>query len=50
VVLPSSDRVLSERADQARLLQRLREAARRIVAGRVLRVEIDAQFNASDVI
>jgi hypothetical protein len=45
VMLPAPDRIEPERADQARLLQRLREAARRIVARRVLRVQVDAEFH-----
>jgi hypothetical protein len=45
VVLAAPDRVEAERADQARLLHRLREPARRIVARRVLRVEIDAELH-----
>ena len=46
VVLAAPDRVEAERADEARLLERLREAARGIVAGGVLRVEIDAELHA----
>jgi hypothetical protein len=45
MVLASPDRVETERADQPRLLHRLGEAAVGIVAGRVLRVQVDAELH-----
>jgi hypothetical protein len=45
VVLATPDRVEAERADEAHLLHRLGEAPGRIVAGRVLRVQVDAELH-----
>jgi hypothetical protein len=44
VVLTAPDRVESELLDQARLLERLREAAAGVVAGRVLRVQVNPEL------
>jgi len=45
VMLASPDGVEAELADQARLLEGLREAPSGIVAGRMLRVHIDAELH-----
>jgi hypothetical protein len=45
VMLAAPDRVEAERADEPGLLERLREAARGIVAGGVLGVEINAELH-----
>ena len=45
VMLPSPDRVEPQAADQPRLLDRLGEAARGVVAGRVLRVQVDSELH-----
>ena len=45
VMLAGPDRIEAERADQAHLLQRLGQAAGGIVAGRVLRVQVDAELH-----
>jgi hypothetical protein len=41
MVLAAPDRVEAERADEPRLLDRLREAPRRVVGLRMLRVQVD---------
>src|SRR4029453_1884873 len=45
VVLAAPDRVEAERADHARLLERLREAARGVVADGMLRVQIHPELH-----
>jgi alkanesulfonate monooxygenase SsuD/methylene tetrahydromethanopterin reductase-like flavin-dependent oxidoreductase (luciferase family) len=47
MVLAGPDRIEPERADQAHLLHRLGEAAGRVVARRVLRVQVDAKLHGS---
>ena len=45
VVLPTPDRVEPEGMDQPRLLQRLGKPPRRIIGGRMLRVEVDPELH-----
>ena len=45
MVLAAPDRVEAERADEPRLLDRLREAPRRVVGLRMLRVQVDPELH-----